>query len=236
VRFPHLMATVVAGSGLVWAILAFAQGPGGAPPQSAAAATNKTYTSVAVVDVKYIFDHLVGFKSAMERIKQENDAFEAQVREKETVVRKQIEELKGLTPGSDAYKRLEEHISHTRTQVQLDITRRQKQRMEDEAKLYHRAYQEVEKSIASFAQRYRIDLVLQHSTAEIDPSKPDTVIRGLNRLVLYQDRLNISDYILDELNRAAPAAPSAGATQPNRQGAVPRTGQAPPAPTGPVRK
>jgi outer membrane protein len=215
------------------AVLAVAQGPAGQQ------ATTKVGTSVAVVDVKFLFDNMQGFKVAMDRIKQENEAFEAEVRAKEALLRKQIEELKAQTPGSDQFKQLEEQISHTRTQVQLEISRRQKQRVEDEAKLYHRAYQDVERTIASFAQRHGFDLVLQLSTAEIDPSKPDTVIRGLNRLVLYQDRLNITKWVLEELNRSAPPpAAGGGITAPARAPATnvtPRTAF-PPANPGTLRK
>lgn len=234
-RVSHLIATFVVGSGLVWAALVFAQAPPAQAQGTTAQSTTKQGTSIAVVDIKFIFDNLQGFKTAMDRIKQENDAFEAQVRETETQLRKQFEELKGLTPGSDQYKNIEESITQTRAQVQLNIKRKQAERVEDEAKVYHRAYQDVERTIASFCQRYGFDLALQYSTAEIDPSKPDTVIRGLNRLVLYQNRLNITQYVLDELNRMAPAAPAGSVTSPTRPAAGTRTA-IPPAAPGTLRK
>lgn len=234
-RVSHLIATFVVGSGLVWAMLVYAQAPAAQNPASAGQSTAKPGTSVAVVDIKFIFDNLQGFKAAMDRIKQENEAFEAQVRETETRLRKQFEELKGLTPGSEQYKNIEESITQTRAQVQLEIKRKQAQRVEDEAKVYHRAYQDVERTIANFAQRYGFDLVLQFSTTEIDPSKPDTVIRGLNRLVIYQNRLNITQYVLDELNRMSPAAPAGGVTSPMRPAPGTRTA-VPPATPGTLRK
>jgi Skp family chaperone for outer membrane proteins len=216
-------------------VLAWAQGPGGVPQGATTQAPSKPGTSVAVVDIKFIFDNMQNFKTAMDRIRQENEEFEAHVRETETVLRKKLEELKAMTPGTEPFQRLEEEIAKTRTQVQLDINRKREQRMQDEARIYHRAYQDVERTIASFAQRYGFDLVLQYSTAEIDPNKPDTVIRGLNRLVVYQDRLNITKYVLDELNRAAPAAP-AGVTAPNRPAAGVRTATPPAVPGTPIRK
>jgi hypothetical protein len=70
------MATLVAVSGIAWAVIVVAQGPGAVP------ATTKVTTSVAVVDLKYIFDNLPPFKDAMERIKLENKTFEAQVNDR----------------------------------------------------------------------------------------------------------------------------------------------------------
>lgn len=213
-RVSHLFATLVAlvtGLALVWTISAYAQGPaanqGVAQPQNnRAAAAERNGTSVAVIDIKYIFDNHPGFKRTMDSIKAEYEAFEAKVRETESVLRKKIEELKAMTPGSPEFKKLEEEIAQSRTTVQLDIGRRQKQRVEDEAKVYYHAYQDIEKEIIRCCDLYGFELVLQFSSAEIDPSKPDTVIRGLNRLVVHQRGRNITNHILEQLNRGAPPA------------------------------
>lgn len=246
-RASHWFATRVAGIvflGLSTAgIPALAQGqfpsntrpPAGfgqptAPAQPAAAAPPAggapRGTNVAVVDVKFIFDNHVRFKAAMDGIKKEYEQFEAQVRDTETKLRKDLEQLKAMPAGSPEFKQLETSIATTRTQVQLDINRRQKERVDEEAKVYYNAYQEVEQEIGKFAARYGIDLVLQFSTAEIDPAKPDTVIRGLNRLVVYQNRLNITDSILQEINRGAPqisqqtVRPQPGVGQADPRGSV----------------
>ena len=212
-KVSFLLATFVAFVTGLASIPVLAQGPGtNQAPPTGAATTERHGTSVAVVDIKFIFDNHQRFKGAMDDIKKDYDAFEATVRDKETSLRKKIEELKGTSPGSEPFKRLEEEVAHTRSQVQLDIGRRQKQRVEDEAQVYHRAYKEIEDQIRKFADRYAIDLVLQFSTTEIDPTKPDTVIRGLNRQVIFQRNLNITEYILTELNRA----PAPAVRQPNR--------------------
>jgi outer membrane protein len=228
---------------------AVAQGQGTNPPASNGGGSSERHgTSVAVIDIKFIFDNHQRFKTAMDDIKKDYDAFEGTVRNTETDLRKKLEELKGMQPGSDQFRQLEEYVATTRSKVQLDIGRRQKQRVEAEAQVYHRAYQEVEEKIKSFADRYGIDLVLQFSTTEIDPSKPDTVIRGLNRQVVFQRNLNITQFILDELNRGLPApsgaiggtnppsrqpAPPAGVTpQPNRPVTQPQVGGRPPVTQG----
>jgi outer membrane protein len=196
--------------------------PGAAAPPPTAQPTAPRGTAVAVIDIKFIFDNHFRFKEAMDSIKKDYDAFETQVRGVEANLRKQIEQLKGMPAGSNEFKQLETQIATTRTQVQLDINNRQKERVEQEAKVYHNAFKELEGEIQKFSARYGIDLVLQYSRSEIDPTKPDTVIRGLNRLVVYQDRLDITDAILQEINRSAPqvATPPNGPTQP-RLGTAP---------------
>lgn len=238
-RVSFLSATFVAfviGLGAMIPTLAHGQTPN-QPASNGGASAERHGTSVAVVDIKFIFDNHQRFKNAMDEIKKDYDAFEAGVRETETSLRKKLEELKGRPPGSEEFQRLEEEVAQTRSKVQLDIGRRQKQRVEAEALVYHNAYKEVEEKIKAFADRYGIDLVLQFSSTEIDPSKPDTVIRGLNRQVVFQRNLNITQYILDELNRGQPA-PNAGVrTQPpvrqpvtTPQPTTPRMSQPPAAP------
>jgi Skp family chaperone for outer membrane proteins len=224
-----------AGSNLVlvpYVGLAQGQPPVGRPaaPAPATQPAAQRGTNVAVIDIKYIFENHIRFKEAMDSIKKDYDAFEAQVRGVEANLRKQIEQLKAMPAGTPEFKQLEQQVATTRTQVQLDINNKQKERVEEEAKVYHNAYQELEAEIAKFAARYGIDLVLQFSSAEIDPAKPDSVIRGLNRLVVYQNQLDITPNILQELNRNAQAKiPSPNAPLPNQ----PRIG-APPPPRSPV--
>jgi hypothetical protein len=40
----------------------------------------------------------------------------------------------------------------------------------------------------------------------MDPTKRESIMQGINRMVIYQNRLNITDIILDTLNRGTPTA------------------------------
>jgi hypothetical protein len=94
----------------------------------------------------------------------------------------------------------------------LDSNKRQKDFMEREAKVYFNVYREVEAAVADFSARNRIGLVLRYSAEDMDPTKRDSIMQGINRIVIYQNRLNITDIILDTLNRGTPAAAPSTAT------------------------
>ncbi len=232
-RPSHWYATFVAGIAFAGSISTLAQGqlpptggrPAAAPAAQAAPQGNAAPrgTNVAVIDIKFIFENYKSFKVAMDTIKKDYDAFEAEVRGVEANLRKQIEQLKSMPAGSPEFKQLEQQVATTRTQVQLDINNKQKERVEEEARIYHNAYQTLELEIKKMSDRYGIDLVLQFSSAEIDPTKPDTVIRGLNRLVVFHNQLDITPNILQELNRNAPQQPVAP-NQPVRQSNQPQLG------------
>jgi hypothetical protein len=60
----------------------------------------------------------------------------------------------------------------------------------------------------------------------MDPAKRESIMQGINRFVIYQNRLNITDLILDTLNRGTPAAspgtPVAGPPQGTIAPPIPR--------------
>jgi hypothetical protein len=39
----------------------------------------------------------------------------------------------------------------------------------------------------------------------MDPSQRDSIMQGINQIVVYQDRLNITEAILELLNRGTPS-------------------------------
>jgi hypothetical protein len=38
----------------------------------------------------------------------------------------------------------------------------------------------------------------------MDPTKRESIMQGINRFVVYQDRLNITEMVLDMVNRGTP--------------------------------
>ncbi len=91
--------------------------------------------------------------------------------------------------------------------------------LEQEAKVYYGIYREIEDSVAVFAERNRIGLVLRYSGDEMKPDDRASVLQGVNRPVVFQRNLDITQHVLNQLN--------AGATMP--AGAA---GVAPPASPG----
>jgi hypothetical protein len=73
--------------------------------------------------------------------------------------------------------------------------------MEREAQEYYTAFKEIEDVVAKFAVHNKIGLVLRYSAEEMDPLKRESIMRAINELVIYHDRLNITEFIVDALNK-----------------------------------
>lgn len=192
-----LMSTFVA-SVLFMSPAVQAQGNRAGPPRAMGG------TNVAVIDVNYIFKHHLRFKQRMDEIKQDIESFEAKLGNERARITKETERLKGLPAGGDEYRRLETDLATAHTGLQLETGRKRKEILEREAKVYYNAYKEIEDYVGRFALRNSIGLVLRFSSEDMDPTKRESVLQGVNRAVVYQYNLNISHLILNDLNEGTP--------------------------------
>ena len=158
-------------------------------------------SGVVVIDINYIFKNHLLFKSKMDDIKQEIEKFENYLRDQRTEITQQTEQLKGMPPGSAEYQQLEEQLASKHTKLQLETGRKRKDILEREAKVYYNAYQNIEQHVRDFAYANGIGLVLRFSSEQMDPTKRESVLQGVNRAVVFQDRKDITAAILDQLNR-----------------------------------
>ncbi|MEO8494047.1 MAG: OmpH family outer membrane protein [Planctomycetota bacterium] len=161
-------------------------------------------TNVAVIDVGYIFKNAARFKQSMEDIQNDDERFKQEVIAKQEAMQAAVQNLQKMQKGSNEFKILEEQIAGDQTKLRLDMARKQKERIEQEAKVYFNAYRELEEHIGRFASTYGIDLVLRFNAEDMDPTQPESVLNGINRFVVYQRDLNITGPILDQMNRNTP--------------------------------
>jgi septal ring factor EnvC (AmiA/AmiB activator) len=171
---------------------------------------------VAVLDINEVFEKNIRFKAAMDEIRDDIKAYETSVVEKRKQATAMNEKLAEYQPGSQEYKALETQLAQMAADMQVDMAMKKREFMEREAKLYYSAYMDTLQQVGDFASRYNISLVLRFNGEEIDPKERSSVLQGVNRAVVYQRNLNITDQIVQELNRgsaprnanARPAAPA----------------------------
>ena len=219
-RRSLVCATLVAGPLSVLALVATvsAQGPvpGAARPGAPAPASPPSVsgTSVVVIDIANIFKNHIRFNEKMKEIKAEIDAFEASIRGEQTKFNQKREALVQFQPSSAEYKKLEEELARMQSEVQVQVGLKRKTFLEQEAKEYYKTYKEIEQSVAVFAQQNRIGLVLRFNGEEMKADNRESVLQGVNKAVVYHDRLDITEWILRDLNRGATASPAVPAGQP----------------------
>jgi Skp family chaperone for outer membrane proteins len=185
---------------------------------------------VAVIDIALIFKHHDRFNAAMGDIKKDIEQFEAYVKDEQRKLKTRAEELQQFTAGTPDFRTKEAELARLQSELQVQIGLKRKDFLEQEARVYYRVYKEVEGSVAVFAQRYRIGLVLRFNSDEMKEDDRASVLQGVNRAVVWHGSLDITPQIIADLNRRpfnrdekpAGAAPST-ATGPGPRPIVPGT-------------
>jgi hypothetical protein len=114
----------------------------------------------------------------------------------------------------------------------VNMNRQKNSFLQEEARIHYNVYQEICQATDYFCRQYGIDLVIRFNREEANPDMPDSVLTVINRPVVWHRGLDITQNILDDLNRNAAANPNpAAAGNPgsaDQRGAVP-----PPRPASP---
>jgi Skp family chaperone for outer membrane proteins len=175
----------------------------------------RTGTTVAVVDIAVVMENNAKFKSMLNTIQSEITQFDGQLEVTRKEVTALVEELKGYNPGTTAYSQLEERIAKIQSDVQVQMQIKRKNVLQQEAKVFHECYIGVQKTIATFCEQNSISLVLNYDSKAINPQSRESVLKGVNRDIVYQRSLNITKYIVDAVNKGNVTAAPANLSNPS---------------------
>jgi Skp family chaperone for outer membrane proteins len=223
VRIILFSATTVA---FLLAAFAFtnlqAQPPQGSPSPRSAAPPSAANHGIAVIDVKYILENYARVKAATDQFNRDFENTGARFKKEKEGINKMVEKIKTFKPGTPEYKKLEEDITQKESDLKVQASLQQKEFAERESRIYLTAYQEISQQVKTYADRNGITLVLRFNGAPPDPNNREAVQGELLKMVLYQNGIDITGPVLQELNRSAavvrqPADPSRANPPPPRR-------------------
>lgn len=155
---------------------------------------------VAVVDMAKVLN---GYKPLNERKEEQQKLFqkaEEAAKGRVDEVKRLEEELKGIKPGSAEHKRLFEEMQAKVRDFEGFRRQQQLTLMEGQAKTLLWAYERVVEQIQQYADAHQIKLVIQINPIPVEGKPPQEIIAGLNRQVIYQNTLDITEEIIQALN------------------------------------
>ena len=139
-------------------------------------------------------------------MKSQVKAFEAQLEQEKQQIKTASDQISSYKPGSPEYKQIEERTTKQLADLKVRMQLKQKEIMESEAKIYMTTYNQVVTAVTAFANAQNIDLVLRYdraakpTTQSVDPRE---TLKIINRPVIFEKRLDISDVILRQLTSTA---------------------------------
>ena len=175
------------------------QGPGGETDGTASARANRL-TPVAVVDIKRIFKQHAAFQQRLADLGREVQAFSQNATVRQTEIESWQRRLPTLKPGSAEYEKAQLLLTRLQTELKLETTRRQQQFLKREMTLYNDTYSKISAAVTQYAKDNGIQLVLRSDEEKVNPEDQKSVLGAVNRMVVYQEGLDITDEILADLN------------------------------------
>lgn len=186
---------------------AFAQAPAGEQP-----AARLGINGMAVVDIEYIFKNHHSFKQQMDQLKQQMEAADADARRDQEELRKLAEQVKQYGEGTPEFKQKEAELMKRHGDLNLKVSLMKKEFMEKEGRVYFNVSREIDDAVKVIANKNGIVLVVRFNGDPVDPNNRNDIVRNIGKSVVYNDpRMDITPYVLHELNRGSGATPTASA-------------------------
>lgn len=206
-KFSIAWAALAAGTlQFCFAATLLAQGAGAAGTRApiAPVAPRPAGTNVAVLDISVVFEHFPAFQEQMTKLKAEVDQFEAFLKEEQSKLVKMRDKLADYAAGSKEYKETEEEMARANTDLRLKMEQQRREFLEREAHIYFDGYTQVYDVVSTLAERNDIRLVLRFSSDSMKADDRASVLNSVNRPVIYQKNLNITDLVIKALGGSPP--------------------------------
>ena len=188
--------------------------------QQPSPSANASRYGIAVVDINYIFKNYSQFKTAMDGIKADIEKAEVTLKTDREAIQAKEEKAKQYQSSSAEFRQLDEEVARLKADFNIRAGRTRKDFQEREAKVYYQTYLQVSSTVQYYAQQNNIGLVLRFNGDQVNPDRPEAILKAINKPVVSQNNIDITPDVLAILNRGgtpggvAPAATRTG--QPRR--------------------
>jgi Skp family chaperone for outer membrane proteins len=205
VKFSIAWAALAAGTlQICFAASLFAQdrtppagaGAGAATPKSPVRASG---TNVAVLDTALVFEHNPAFVKEMGELKATVEEFDGYLRAEQAKLAKYREQSQEFQPGSPEFKKLEEDFARGTANLNIKMQQHKREILEKESQIYYTHYKDLLEVVATLAERNDIKLVLRFNSQNVKGEDRASVMEAVNRGVIYQRNLNITNLVIKAL-------------------------------------
>jgi Skp family chaperone for outer membrane proteins len=169
-------------------------------------------TTVAMMDIGYIFKTHKAFVGDMKVLEQEAKAFQQSMQATDAQL-KLLKARMEQTEDKAEKGKLEATLATQGTEFQLSVRKTQQDISDREARLYYETYMLLQEETKKYCRARGIHVVLKTNRDPIKASDRRSVMEGLARPIIFSDAPDISDDILKAMDLAATAKATGGKTE-----------------------
>lgn len=168
---------------------------------------------VAILDLSYIFKEHGRFKAMTAEMRGTVQTAEKALKDEREALIQLNKSLNGedqqYKRGTPEYKQLEAEVAQRQADLQAKVALKKKEFLEREAKIYYNVYREIMDEVKAYSDRNGISLVMRFNGDPVDPTEPQTIIKELNKsVVYYNEAIDITPIILTAINKRVVVNPS----------------------------
>ncbi len=164
---------------------------------------------VAVLDVVRVFNENADHAQKMDQIRQKAESVKTTIEQKFVQLQDEAKEAMKLEQNTAQRNQVEAQLEQRQAAIKTEARQQETDLLTEEARVYFQTWNKLQQVIGQVASHNNISLVLRYDSASIDPENRNDVIKGVNRSVIYHDRLDITDLVIQQMgpstaNAAAP--------------------------------
>jgi len=166
---------------------------------------------VVVLDMVRVFKAHPGHQAAMTRIEARAEEMRKDFQQQQIALQEKAKQAASQYQGSQL-DQIEIQLRQEEVTLQTKARQAQTELMKSEAEAFYKTHSEVMTIVQELCQQYNIGLVLGYDSEPIDPNRPESVIRGVQRSVVYQTN-DLTDHVLHKIPGAIPGAGQAATAE-----------------------
>ena len=155
---------------------------------------------VAVLDVAKVFKENRGFESKMQSIKSTADQLKAEIQQKQEAIKQEAGGLAEFEVGSVERNQMEGALEQKQAALRTQARQAEMDLLTKEARVYYETYEQMQGILKSLASQHGISLVLRFDSQEVDPTNRGEVIKGVNRAIVYQEKLDLTTLVISQMS------------------------------------
>lgn len=173
-----------------------------------AAAQEKPALPLAVLNLDVLFKEDRGVSDALARLRAEAQELDKTVALRQAELEGVQADLRKAQPGSADFRKLQQETIKLTGELQQFIQRERANVQLKEAKIYLAAYRDIEEVVKEYCRERGIKLVIRQQTTSLAEDQPaQEIVKALNRIVIFEDGLDITGEIQQRVKAKAEKAP-----------------------------
>ena len=159
---------------------------------------------VAVVNMDKVFNTYKPLQEKLAPVKEAAGELEKTIQLRNTELETVVNKLRAGEPGSPEWLRLQQQAAKLQAELQRFVQKEQGDLQKRQAGIYLAFYRNFDEEVRKYAKAKGIKLVIRQQEVSLDENQPLQQIQAsLNRGIIFEDGLDITDEILKALDARA---------------------------------